>query len=97
MNLTKIAETVSQLVSAAAPVIEAGATAFAPEASAAIGITEKVLIGVLAEVPQAVALYNQIVNGTPPTPEQLAQFEASYEADYQKTKADIAAALAKLG
>jgi hypothetical protein len=94
MDLNQVAQTVSQIVTASAPVIDAVVAVAAPEAAAAVGIAEKVIQGVIAEVPEAQALYNQIKSGTPPTAFELAQFESAYETDYQKTKADLAAAIA---
>ena len=93
MNWKTIAANVSSFVQAAEPVIAAAVTIAAPEAAAGVAIGEKIIQGMLAAEPTAMALYNQISGGTPATPEQLQQFEADYEDAYQQTKADIATAL----
>jgi hypothetical protein len=94
MNWTQITQQVSAFVNAAAPIVNAGVAAFAPEAAAAVSIGEKLLQGAIAEEPAAVALVTQITNGTPLSQAQIQQYEADYEAAYQQTKADIAAKLA---
>ena len=96
MDWNTIASDVSKFVTAAAPVVDAAVAVLAPEAAASVAIGEKIIQGLIAEEPAAVALYNQIVGGTPATAAQVQQINASYEADYQQAKADIAAALAKL-
>lgn len=93
----KVAQGVNTFVTAAAPFVDAGIAAFAPEAAVAVSLGEKIITGVMAEEPAAKALYNQISSGTPPTPDQLQELEANYEADYQKTKADIAVQIAAKG
>lgn len=96
MNFDQITKAVSDFVTAAAPIVNAGVAAFAPEAAAGVSIAEKLIQGVLDEEPAAKALYDQVVGGTPLTAEQVKAFEADYESAYQKTKADIAAKLAAL-
>lgn len=96
MNWDNIAAQVSNFLNAAAPLVNGVVATFAPEASAGLSISEKLLQGVIAAEPTAVALVQQVANGTPLTGAQIAAFEANYETDYQKTKADIAAALAAL-
>lgn len=86
----EIAVAVSAVVSTLAPIAE---TAF-PEAAAALAIGTKIVQGVLAAEPTAVALYKQIMGGTVATPAQLNDFAAAYEASYQKLNADIAAKMA---
>lgn len=88
-----IAADVSAFVTAVEPLVGV----MAPGASAAIGIGAKIIQGVLAEEPTAMALYDQIVGGTAVTPQQLQQYAADYEASYQKLNADIAAKLAAMG
>jgi hypothetical protein len=84
------------VLSAISPLLAVASIA-APGAAAGIAIGLKIAQGVLDAEPTAVALFKQISSGNPPTPEQLAQFESDYEVDYQKLKADVAAALAKAG
>lgn len=87
-----IAGDVVAVVTALAPF----ASAAFPEAALALGVATKLLQGALALEPEAVALINQIKSGTPPTPAQLQQFDANYEAAYQKLKSDLAAKIAAL-
>jgi len=86
---------VNGFVTAIAPLVPVAEVAF-PGGAAAISIGEKIVQGVIAAEPTAVALYNQIVGGTPPTAAQLQAFEDGYEADYLTLKADIAKQLAAL-
>lgn len=102
MDFKKIAEEVNGFITAAKPyidklepVVNAGVSTFAPEAAAGVAIGEKLLQGLLDGVPAATTLVTQITSGTPATPEQVASFEASYEGDYQATKAKLAAAIRK--
>jgi hypothetical protein len=94
-NWDQIAQGISTVVNTIGPLVVAGASLAFPGASVAISAGEKILQGVLSEEPAAVALYKQITSGTPPTAAQVASFETAYEAAYQQTKADIAAAIAK--
>lgn len=96
MDWSKILSQVSAIVTAAEPIVNAGVAAFAPEASAGLSIAEKLLQGVAAGAPTAVALVSQITSGTPLTQAQVQAFEAEYATDYAQTKADITAALAAL-
>lgn len=89
---TSVANNVAQIVTVLAPFAKAAA----PGSAAAIDIATKVIQGVIAAEPTAIALYNSIKNGAVPTPEELKQFSGAYEASYQKLKADIAAKLAAL-
>ena len=84
-TLDSVVSTVSTIVNLAAPV-----ASLIPGASIAIAI----LKGVLAEEPNAVALYNQITSGTPPTAAQLATYASNDDAAYTQLNADITAALA---
>lgn len=88
----EIAADVSTVVGVFAPVVAMAV----PPAAAAITLGAKIVQGAIAFEPTALRLYNQIVNGTPVTPQQLAQFELDYEASYQKLDADIKAKLAAL-
>lgn len=94
MDFAKISQAISAFVTAAQPMVDGAVGVFAPELSAGVSIGEKLIQGVLAEVPSAVTLVDQIASGTDLTAEQVAGFEADYEAAYQKTKADLAAAIA---
>jgi hypothetical protein len=96
MNWDAVTKAISQFVQAAEPIVNAAVAIEAPEASAGLAIGEKVLQGVLDGEPTAQKLYDQIVGGTPVTQDQIKELEANYEADYQKTKADIAAKLASV-
>lgn len=87
-----ISNDVVSIVTALAPF----ASAAFPGAGVAISIGTKILQGAIALEPTAVALVNQIKAGNPPTATQLQQFDADYEAAYQKLKADLAAKLAAL-
>lgn len=89
-NWIAIAKTVSQLVTVAAPVVET----LTPVAAPAVAVFEKILQGVIDAEPTATDLYNRIVSGADPTPEELQQFSSDYEASYQKLKDDIAKKLA---
>ena len=88
MDWSKLGTDVAAIAAAVAP--------FVPTASGAILLASKIVQGVLDEIPAAVALYTQIVNGRAPTAAQLTQYQSDYEAAYQQLNADIAAALAKL-
>lgn len=92
MDWKQIAQTVADLVKAAAPVL----AVVAPGAASAVQIADQIIQGVIAAEPTAVALFNRIKNGAVPTPDELQQFSADYEASYQRLKRDIAAKLAAL-
>ncbi len=94
MDWDKVTQAASAFISAAEPIVNAAVAVAAPEAAAGLAIGEKILQGVLDEEPAAKALYDQVIGGTPVTQDQVKALEATYEADYQKTKADIAAKLA---
>ncbi len=96
MDWKSVLALVSVIVNGAEPVINAIVGVAAPEASTAISIAEKLLQGAVNEAPDAITLITQIKNGTPLSLSQVQQYEVSYEADYQQTKADITAALAAL-
>jgi len=87
-----VATVVGDVVTLLTPIAEAAL----PGAAEAIALGTKIVQGVLSAEPTAVALFNQIKSGTPPTVTQLQQFEADYEASYQQLRADIAAKLAAL-
>ncbi len=85
-----VARGVSAMITTVSPVIYVAD----PAAGAIITLGSKILSGLVAAEPEAVALVNQIMSGTPPTPAQLAAYAASYEAAYQQLNDDIAAKLA---
>ncbi len=91
MDWEALARQAASVVTALAPVVETLDPALAP----AIAIGVKVVQGAIAAEPTAVALYEQIKSGTPPTQTQLQQFEAAYEDSYQQLQADIRAKLAE--
>lgn len=91
-QINNILSVLSTVVSALAPVAEAAA----PGAAIAVAIGQKIISGVLAAEPTAVALYKQIMGGTPPTAAELQQFIDDNDAANLKTDADIDAALALL-
>lgn len=93
-NLTwdQIASGVSDVVVTLSPII----AAVAPEAAVGISIGMKIVQGVIAAEPMAVALYEQIMGGTQPTAEQLAEYANSYEVAYQQLNADINEKLAAM-
>lgn len=85
-----IVDEVSMFVSLVAPIVEIAA----PGSSAAISVGSKILQGVLAAEPSAVALYDQIKSGAPVSEDDLKNYEADYDDAYQQLNADIAAKLA---
>jgi hypothetical protein len=91
-NWSAIATDAGDVVAALAPLVALAA----PGASAAISIGVKIIQGVIAAEPTAVALYNQIQDGTPATAAQLQTFASDYETSYQKLNTDIAVKLAAL-
>lgn len=92
LNWEVIAEKVSEGVAVLAPIVSA---AF-PEAAVAAGIINKVVQGLMAAEPTAVALVKQIQSGAPATPDQLAQFYSTYTHDDDALKANIDAHIAAL-
>lgn len=87
-----IASDVSKVVEALAPVVEVAA----PEVSTGISLGVKIIQGVIAAEPVAVALYKQIMDGTQPTATQLADYASQYEEAYQQLNDDINEKLASL-
>lgn len=66
----------------------------APEFAAGLSIGEKVIQGLMRGEPAAKVLVSQIKGGTPLTAAQAKDFEAATQGDYEKSKADLAAAIA---
>lgn len=91
-TLEQISSVLSLVLTSLAPVVSAAA----PASAVAIGIGLKIINGVLAAEPAAVALYKQITSGTPVTAAQLQQYIDENDAANAKTDADIDAALAAL-
>src|SRR5438132_516917 len=85
-----IAADTGKVVAALAPF----AMAADPALGGAVAIGVKIVQGVIANEPAAVALYQQIRGGTPPTAAQLQKYASDYETSYQKLNADINAKLA---
>lgn len=85
LNWDTIVSDVSKAVDVLAPI----AATLVPESAAAIGIATKIVQGLIAAEPTAVALVTQITSGTPPTPEQLASFYSTYQADDDALEEDI--------
>lgn len=81
----KIADGVVKGVDVLAPVIAAAM----PEAAAIAAIINKIVDGLAAAEPAAIALYEQIKSGTPPTTTQLAAYYATYQADDDALKVAI--------
>jgi ribulose kinase len=92
VNWDAVANVTGEVVTLLGPI----ASLAVPGAAEAIALGTKILQGVIASEPAAVALYNQILSGTPPTPAQLQQFEADYQDAYATLHRDIAARLAAL-
>lgn len=88
-----IAASAQQVLTLLQPVLD-GVSIVNPALGAGISLAEKIAQGVLSLEPNAVAIYERFTSGNPPTAEEVAAYEATYEADYQKLKADIAAARA---
>lgn len=89
--LSSIAQAVAEILQALAPFLSSGNTNLPP----IIAIAMQIIQGVIALEPAAIALWEQIMGGTPPTPAQLAQFISTNETANAKTDSDIAAALAR--
>lgn len=85
IDWSSVTSIVSQGVNVLAPLVEAAD----PALGVSVGIISKVVAGVAAAEPSAVALYNRLTSGQPVTPEELKQFASDYEAAYQQLNADI--------
>lgn len=90
---TKISNAVVA-VTAAIPVLEAVAIALAPGAAAAIATAANITRGVVAGVPEAVALWQQFQSGNVPTQAELDAYAAVENTAYETVMADIQAKLA---
>lgn len=92
MDFQSILAEIKAGVNVFAPLIEAAVPGAAPAAA----VVAKIITGVAAAEPAAVALYNQFTTpGADPTADEVTAF-AGYEGDYQALHADIAAKLAAL-
>lgn len=98
-DLLKYAKIASNFLVAAAPYAEEGATLVGhPEIAAGISTAEKIFHMAQAGLPAAKVLLAQATGGTPLTATQLTDFEAKYGGtggDYERTKADLAKAIAE--
>lgn len=86
------AKTAFQIVTELVPFIEYEV----PGAAPAFAIAAKIIQGVIDAEPAALALYDQIKNGTVPTSAQLQQYALDAEDAYAKLRSDILAKLAAL-
>lgn len=92
-DFSKVLTEIKAGVAIFAPLIESAVPGAAPAAA----LVAKIVTGVAAAEPSAVALYQQFTGpGADPTAEELAAF-AAYEGDYQALHDDIAAKLAVQG
>jgi len=80
-----VAAKVSEGVSALAPIAET----LAPEAAPAISIITKIITGLAAAEPTALAFVRQVQSGTPLTSTQLQQYYESYKTDDDAFKAEL--------
>lgn len=92
LDWDEIAHSVASGVNALAPI----AASFVPGAAPAILIVEKIISGLIAAEPAAIALVKQIQSGEVPTQTQLAQYYTQYQSDDDALKADIEAHLAAI-
>lgn len=90
LNWDAIASTASEALTLLTPVIEAAV----PGAAAGIAIATKIANGVIDAEPTAVALYNQIKSGTPPTQDQVKALNDAYEASWKALHDDLTAQIA---
>lgn len=92
INWDGVANTAAEVVKLLAPVAEAAV----PGAAEAIAIGTKIIHGVIDAEPTAVALYEQIKSGVPPTVTQIKALNDAYEASYQTLRAKLAEQIAAL-
>lgn len=81
-------------LSQALPMVETVVAAAFPGAGTVAALGLNLAQGVLAGVPEAIALYDQFQTAAPPTTDQLAAYAADEDSAYAKLMADIAAKLA---
>jgi hypothetical protein len=93
--MTSTLDNVASVASQAITVLEPIVSVLVPGAGPAITIAGKIIQGFLDNEPTAVALYNQIVSGTPVTADQLQAYVDKYHADDDKLNADLEAAKAR--
>lgn len=97
-NAGSTPETTAQValdaINTALPVAETVMTMLVPGSGAAAALAIKIAQGVIAGVPQAIALWNQFQSGTVPTQAQLDAYAAAENTAYTQLMADIAAKLA---
>jgi hypothetical protein len=90
-TLDTVASVASQAITVLAPIV----SVLVPGAGVGIIIGAKIIQGLLDNEPTALALYNQIVSGTPVTPDQLTEYIGKYHADDGKLNVDLEAARAR--
>ena len=93
MSWTTLAEDVADVVTLLEPVL----ATVTPAGAAAVAVASKIVTGLAAAEPEAVALVATIKSGATPTAAQLATYASDYQAAYAQLDTDIAAAEAKAG
>lgn len=73
------------------PVVETIATMLLPEAAPAVSIGVKIAQGVAAEIPEAIALWEQFQSGAVPSQAELDAYAEAEDGAYAQLMADIAA------
>lgn len=84
-------------ISDAAPIVATIVSVMFPEAATIAGISAKIAQGVVAGIPEAKALYAEIMSDNPPTASQLEADIADDNTAYAKAIADIDAKLKAAG
>ncbi len=90
-TLDNIASIASQTITVLTPVI----SLLAPGVGPGIAIAGKIIQGFIDNEPTAVALYKQVLDGTPVTADQLQSYIDKYHSDDDKLNADLEAARAR--
>ena len=85
--MTSIATNVDSVLNAIAPILDV----LDPAIGGTLTVIAGILSGVAAAEPTAVALYQQVTSGTPPTPAQLQAYETAGAAADAQLRADIIA------
>jgi hypothetical protein len=89
-------DTVAGIASEAITVLSPVISVLLPGAGVGITIAGKLIQGFIDNEPTAVALYNQIISGTPVTDAQLQAYIDKYHYDDDKLNADLEAAKARV-
>lgn len=87
---------ISKVISTVVTVLSPIASPVVPGAAAAIAIGTKIIQGVIAAEPTAVALFNRIKSGEQVSAAELQQYASDYEAAYQQLAKNIADRLAAM-